>query len=161
MISASKGARRTAALKFVEEDINLPGLIKAQFEQAAYLETAGTDRSGAKIAYENAAYAHKTYVAERSIVLADQFRSTTDKVTDAALKRYIDESLDADKKQVRLAADLHEAKIKLIAFENEYDNTKNAFRVGHAALEAVTQQLNYLAISKQAGLAAVAELSGL
>lgn len=161
MATASKGARRTAALRYIEEDLGLPSLISAQFNQTEELEKIIGQRTDAKLAYEEALNKHKKYVTEQSLIHADVFRASGEKITDAGMTRFINESLDRDKQQVKLADAVHKAKTDLIKSDADYEQIKNVFRVGRASLEAVTQQLNYLAASKAATVTATSELSGL
>ncbi len=161
MIAASKGARRTAALKFVEDEIGLPELVKASWDETVHFETAVNDKRDAAQSHLDATKEMERYVQERTLVLSGEYRETAEKQSDAGLKRHIDEGLNADVKYVQLADAVYMAKRDLIEAEAKYEIQRAAHRLGISTINAIGEQLGYLRASKEASIAAVQQLSGL
>lgn len=164
MTTASKpGARRSAALKFVEEDLGLPAAIERLHEINDALIDAVQQREIALLAYDDT----KRFYDEREISVEFAAVDSTEraageaKPSQASIDRRAKLMKANDKELTELGVRLAEDKNNLTTANSEWDAARHGHRTIIAQVNAMTAQLHYLTASKQAAAASVAMMAGL
>lgn len=162
MTTASKpGARRSAALKFVEEDLKLPAAMERLHEINDGLIDAVQNQLVWKTEYDNYRVALDERVIEITLEVAERERTANPKVAQAAIDRAITEFQASDEYYCKQLGNVQRTRVRLDEANANWEMARHSHRSIITQINAMIAQLNYLTASKQASSAAFAQLAGL
>lgn len=162
MTSASKlGARRTSALKFIEDDLQLPKLRMALVDADKDLSAAADNHVVWKKEYDSAKAQLDELESQTALDIAEKERIANSKVTQEAIKRAIAEYQFIDEQHQRVVGRLRQLRVNLDDATAEWEKCRHTHRMLVTMINSMTEQMRFQAASKEAATAAVSHLAAL
>ena len=161
MSLASKGARRTAALNFVENDLLLGEVLEDLEGAMADFSNEAVNLSQAQSNYDTAKSDFEECKTRLTLEVIEDQVTQNSKVTQAAIDRATLVQLEADTEFGKLRENLGVRKAELDDAKADYDTARLQHRTLTSKVAAFTATLNYLAASKNAAAVAAGQLASL